>query len=84
MFDNAESSFRLRWRSSQILFRAERELREVIRRCATMPGRYQAEEHLKVVREELAESNLRIALFYLKKPFPQGLQDVTPHLRHVR
>jgi tetratricopeptide (TPR) repeat protein len=66
LFENAEALFRKRqWRSAD-LFKAERELKEVVRLCADTPGRYQAEEHLKIAQEELAEHNLQIALFYLE------------------
>ena len=67
LFERAERSFEIGWRGSELLGRAERELREVLRFCGDAPIRYQVEEQLKLVQEELAESNLNIALFYLKR-----------------
>ena len=67
LFENAEASFQMRRRGTEALARAERDLRGLLRSCLNAPARYQAETQLKVVREELAENNLRIALFYLKK-----------------
>jgi len=67
LFEKAEDSFQLRWRDTENLWRAERELSGVVRLCADAPGGYPAQEHLKVVHEELAEKNLSIALFYLKR-----------------
>jgi outer membrane protein assembly factor BamD (BamD/ComL family) len=65
-FDQAETAYQMRGRSSELKFRAERELKKLVS-CAAMPERYQAEEHLQVVQEELAESNFLIAKFYLEK-----------------
>jgi outer membrane protein assembly factor BamD (BamD/ComL family) len=67
LFDRAETSYRIRWRDSEILVRAERELKEVIRNCSARPEGYQAEEHLQIVQEELAETNYLIAKFYLSR-----------------
>ena len=67
LFDDAETSYRMRWRSSEIKGKAEHELNALVQTCPATPARYQAEEHLQVVREELAESNLQIAKFYLNK-----------------
>ena len=65
--DQAETAYQLRWRGSEMKFRAERELKKLVQSCAGMPERYQAEEQLRVVQEELAESNFQIAKFYLEK-----------------
>jgi hypothetical protein len=66
LFENADASFRMRnWRKTW--FKAEQELKEVVRLCADTAGGYQAEEHLKIVQEELAERDRRIAVFYLDK-----------------
>lgn len=67
LFERAERSFEIGWRGSELLGRAERELSEVLRFCGDAPIRYQVEEQLKLVHEELSESNLNIALFYLKR-----------------
>jgi outer membrane protein assembly factor BamD (BamD/ComL family) len=67
LFEKAERSFESRLRDSNLRVRAERDLKEVVELCADTPGHYLAEEHLRIVQEELAESNLNIALFYLKK-----------------
>jgi len=67
LFERAERSFEMRGRGSELLGKAERELREVLQLCGDAPVRYQVEEQLKLVHEELAESNLNIALFYLKR-----------------
>jgi len=73
MFDEAESSYLMRWRGSEIKGRAERELKELVQNCAASPERHQAEEHLTVVQEELAESSLLVAKFYLNKaPLGKG------------
>ena len=65
--DQADTAYQMRWRSSESRFKAERELKKLLQSCAVMPERYQAEEQLRVVQEELAESNFRIAKFYLEK-----------------
>ena len=67
LFENAETSFRMRRRGSGALFKAERELKEVVSRCAETPGAYQAAEHLKVTQEELANSRFHVAVFYLDR-----------------
>ena len=67
LFERAERSFESRLRDSNLRVPAERDLKEAVELCADTPGFYLAEEHLKIVQEELAESNLNIALFYLKK-----------------
>lgn len=67
LFERAEGSFKIRWRGSELRGRAERELREVVQFCGDTPIRFQVEEQLRLVQEELAESNLNIALFYLKR-----------------
>ena len=67
LFERAERSFEIRWGGSELRARAERELSEVLRCCDDAPIRYQVEEQLKLVHEELGDSNLNIALFYLKR-----------------
>ena len=54
LFEEAERSFETRWRGSELLGRAERELSEVLRFCGDAPIRYQVEGQLKLVHEELA------------------------------
>ena len=66
LFERAERSFEIRRRGSELRARAERELSEVLRCCDDAPIRYQVEEQLKP-HEELGDSNLNIALFYLKR-----------------
>jgi outer membrane protein assembly factor BamD (BamD/ComL family) len=66
-FDRAETSFLKRWRDTEILIKAERELKDVVRSCSATPEGYQAEEHLQIVQEELAEMSLLIAQFYLNR-----------------
>jgi len=66
-FDRAETSFLKRWRDTEILVKAERELKDVVRSCSATPEGYQADEHLQIVQEELAEMNLLIAKFYLSR-----------------
>jgi outer membrane protein assembly factor BamD (BamD/ComL family) len=65
--DQAEIAYHMRWRGSEMKFKAERELKKLVQSCAGMPERYQAEEQLRAVQEELAESNFEIAKFYLNK-----------------
>ena len=65
--DQAETAYQMRWRGSEMKLRAERELKKLVESCAGMPERYQAEEQLRVVQEELAETNFTIAKFYLEK-----------------
>lgn len=67
LFDRAETSFLKRWGGTEILVKAERELKDVVRSCSATPEGYQAEEHLRIVQEELAEINLLIAQFYLSR-----------------
>lgn len=67
LLEKANNSFWMRTRGTETQFKAERELKVVVQRCAELPGRYQAEAQLKVVREELAEHNMAIALFYLER-----------------
>ena len=54
LFEKAERSFETRWRGSELLSRAERELSAVLRFCGDAPIRYQVEGQLKLVHEELA------------------------------
>jgi outer membrane protein assembly factor BamD (BamD/ComL family) len=49
------------------LYAGKRQLSEVVRLCSETPGAFQAKDRLRVVHEELADSNLPIALFYLDK-----------------
>ena len=67
LLERAERAFEIRLRGSELRARAERDLRELLRFCGDTPIRYQVEDQLKLVQEELAESNLNIALFYLKR-----------------
>ena len=60
LFERAERSFEMRGRGSELLGKAERELREVLQLCGDAPVRYQVEEQLKLVHEELGESNLNM------------------------
>ena len=66
-FDEAETSYRMRWRGSELKIRAERQLKALVQNCTATPERDQAQEQLQIVQEELAESNLQIAKFYLDK-----------------
>jgi len=66
-FDEAEASYRLRAWRSETKIKAERQLKALVQNCAGTPEHYQAEEHLTAVQEELAESNLQLAKFYLSK-----------------
>src|ERR1700755_3511698 len=67
LFEQAESSFDRRKFGTENLFISERQLSKVIRVCKDHAVIFQAEEQLRVVHEELADYNLRIALFYLDK-----------------
>jgi outer membrane protein assembly factor BamD (BamD/ComL family) len=68
LFEKAEQSFRRRvFGGSEMLAIAERQLSEVVRLCNETPGVLQAEDHLRLVHEEMADHNLSIALFYLEK-----------------
>ena len=69
LFEKAESSFDRRKFSSEI--RAEQNLKEVISTCTDYPWRYQAEEYLKIVQEELADTNFSIARYYWDR-FQEG------------
>jgi TolA-binding protein len=68
-FEQAERSFKRRKFSSNNLVSAEQQLSKVVRLCKEQPGGFQAEDHLRVVHEDLADHNLYIALFYLGKFF---------------
>lgn len=67
LFEKAEASFRMKLGRGEERFGAERDLRAVLQLCKDTPFASQAEEQLKVVREELAEHNLAIALFYMNR-----------------
>ncbi len=68
LFETAEAAFRLRRGSSGLLI-AERKLREVLPYCADSPSYYRLQEHLRVVKEEIADSHLVIARFYFRHRF---------------
>jgi outer membrane protein assembly factor BamD (BamD/ComL family) len=74
-FDEAESSYRMRWRDSELKARAEHQLNTLVRSCPATPERDQAEQRLQDVREELAESYLSIAKFYLKNRSNSGARS---------
>ena len=74
-FEDAETSYRMRWRDSEIKARAERELSTLVRSCPVTPERDQAEQHLQGVQEELAESYLNTAKFYMKKSSKTGARS---------
>lgn len=68
LFEKAEQSFRRRvFGGSEMLGAAERQLSEVVRLCNETPAVLQAEDHLRVVHEEMAAHSLSTALFYLEK-----------------
>ena len=67
LVEDAEEAFRLRRWRSQMLGRAEQQLKAVVQLCKETPAAYQAQEQLKVVQEDLANNSLTIALFYLDK-----------------
>lgn len=67
LFEQAERSFDKRKFGSENLFMAERQLSKVVSLCGVYPGSFRAKIRLGVVHEELADHNLRIALFYLGK-----------------
>jgi outer membrane protein assembly factor BamD (BamD/ComL family) len=68
LFEKAEQSFRRRlFGGSEMLGAAERQLSEVVRLCKEAPAAVQAEDHLRVVHEEMAAHSLSTAVFYLEK-----------------
>jgi outer membrane protein assembly factor BamD (BamD/ComL family) len=67
LFEKAEASFRVKIGRGEERFRAERDLSAVVQLCKYTPFASQAEEQLKVVREELAGRDLAIALFYIER-----------------
>ncbi|MEO8074053.1 MAG: hypothetical protein ABI686_12515 [Acidobacteriota bacterium] len=69
LFEKAGNSFNRRKLSSEI--RAEQDLKEVILACADYSWRYQAEEYLTIVQEELAEKNFIIGRYYWNR-FQEG------------
>lgn len=65
-YDEADTSYRTRWRGSEMKGRAQRELSALVQKCAATPERDNAQRQLQIVQEELAEHNLQIAKFYLE------------------
>ena len=70
-FEKAEDSYNRRRKSSEISGHAERKLNKIVSSCADSFWRNQAEEYLKIVQEEQAESNFVIARYYWNK-FQKG------------
>lgn len=65
LIEDAEQSFERRKFGSENLARAERQLSKVVRLCQETVGAFQAQVHLRVAQEELADRDLSLALFYL-------------------
>ena len=85
LFQQAEQSFERRKLGSENLAQAEKQLSNLARFCKEQPAGFHAEEQLRVVREELANHNLSIALFYLSKFYHGrgGQAGAVSRLKHI-
>lgn len=73
-------------RNINFAYRADRKLKELLRRYPDSPLRHQAEERLDTVGETLGPHHLNIALFYWKsfeKTKSRGLKGAESRLRHI-
>ena len=85
LFQQAEQSFERRKLGSENLAQAEKQLSNLARFCKEQPAGFHAEDQLRVVREELANHNLSIALFYLSKFYHGrgGQAGAVSRLKHI-
>jgi hypothetical protein len=66
LISQAESSFRHRKDGFKALEEAERNLNTLLRTCPLTAGHTGVKKRLKLVQEEVAQTNVYLALYYLR------------------